>query len=116
MLSNNPIERPDCAQILAENYSWSITERDVSYYGLDDLELMKEIPDQFIFFKYFLQQKLLSFNRLDRRFKVIENIWNGTGSVLKVQNESDKNIFTIKKVPNGIYYISLLKFTNSMHF
>ena len=45
MLSDNPIGRPTCAQILTENL-WSIAEKDISYYGLDE-NIMKNHPDHF---------------------------------------------------------------------
>ena len=100
MLSNNPYERPTCAQILAGSYSWSITATDIIYYGFNNEDIMKEHPDQF--FRYYLQQRILSFNRLNKRFKVLENIGEGgIGRVFKVQDEFNQKVFTVKKLPYG---------------
>ena len=65
MLSDSPDVRPTCAQILAENYNWSITSRDVKYYGLDNEDIMKYHEDHFM--KTYFKEKLLSFNHFDQK-------------------------------------------------
>ena len=100
MLSNIPNERPTCDEILI-NEQWSITVRDMSFYGIDESDIMKEQQEHF--FMNYYRQKILGLNRFDKSFKILENIAEGDfGSVFKVQNEFDKKVFTIKKIPNGM--------------
>ena len=100
MLSNIPGERPTCAQILADQ-SWSIKEREIIYFGLDKKNIMNHHQNNF--FTNYFRIKINYSNGLGKYFKVIENIGEGgIGSVFKVQNKSDKKIYTIKKIPNGM--------------
>ena len=101
MKNDNPDERPTCGHIIADNYRWSITHRHISYYGLDDKDLSKEYRDNF--FRNYFQEKILSFNCFDKRFKILENIVEAAnGSVFKVQNESDSRVYTIKIIQIGM--------------
>ena len=100
MISSIPNKRPNCDEILF-NEQWSINMSDISNLGLDDSEMMVNQPANFVC-KYF-HEKILSFNRFDKRFKVLQNLSEGDfGSVYKVENKSDRKVFTIKKIPNGM--------------
>ena len=100
MMSESPEIRPTCTQILADR-TWCITENDISYYGLDKEDIMKDDPDN-IFTNYF-KQKIHSSKSFDERLKVLEHIGEGgIGSVFKVKNESDQMVYSIKKIPLGI--------------
>ena len=100
MLNNNPNERPNCTQILAENF-WCITTRDINYYGLNKGDFKQDYQDNF--FNNYFKEKLRSFKLFDKRFKLLENIKKGSiESVFKVVNKSDNRVFTFKKIPYGM--------------
>ena len=94
MLSSIPSQRPSCVDIL-NNEEWSINIKDMRVLELEVFELMKDNSDQFII-NYF-QQKIISNNLFDKRFKILNFIANGVyGKVYKVQDKYDKKLYAMK--------------------
>ena len=110
---DTPDKRPTCDEILNEKYQWSIEVGDISYYGLNEPGIIDSFNGDF--FPHYFRQKMRSFEGFDKRFKKLKDIWKGCyGSLFNVEQISDKMMYTIKKIPNGIilehFYFSLLKF------
>ena len=96
LLNNIPEQRLTCDQILSDQ-----TWRYYGYYGHKNEEIMSDKPDHFL--KKYFKEKLLYFNLLGTRYKILENIGEGcVGNAFKIQNESDKGVFAIKKIQYGM--------------
>ena len=69
MIDGKPKNRPTCANILFQK-DWSITNIDIKFYGLDNVDYMKNSPDCFL--KNLYNQKILySSDFLSNLFQIL---------------------------------------------